>query len=162
MQNSDHVSLREFLEEKLQHLSTRVTNLDAKFDAALIAQEKATAQAFAASEKAIVKSEDAQRELNIKNNEFRGQLKDQSTLFMPSAEAKMMFTNFDEKLNALRNEFESKLSLSTQDIPGLRESRSESGGKSVGMHASWGIMLGAASLISTILSIAAVLISLFR
>jgi len=45
--------------------------------AALSAQEKLMSAAFAASEKAIVKAEEAQRDYNVRSNEFRGQLDDQ-------------------------------------------------------------------------------------
>lgn len=169
MQNSDHVSLREFLEEKLQHLSTRLDSIDSKYEAALLALEKSIAAAFASSEKAILKAEEAQRAYNAAHNDL---LRKQEAM-MPRPEFSLKMEGVDKDIAETRRELnftrevvpkeiaELRTSLMAE-ISSLRESRSESGGKSVGMHASWGIMLGAAGLISTILSIAAVLISLFR
>ncbi len=76
-------------------------------------------QRFQAQEKAILKAEENQRELNVKNNEFRGQLKDQSEKLMPREEAASMFRNLEGKVDDVK-----------KDISSLRESRSEGGGRS--------------------------------
>jgi hypothetical protein len=87
-------------------------------DKALTAQKEMTSVIFAASEKAVTKAEDAQREYNIRSNEFRGQLDDQAKKLMPREEARVLISNLDSKIEALKKEIDS-----------LRESRSELGGK---------------------------------
>ncbi len=76
-------------------------------------------QRFQAQEKAIAKAEENQRELNIKNNEFRSQLKDQSDRLMPREEAMGQFRALDSKIDDVK-----------KDVSSLRESRSEGGGRS--------------------------------
>jgi hypothetical protein len=89
--------------------------------AAIIASDKQTAQNFAASEKAISKAEEAQREYNIRSNEFRGQLDDQAKRLMPREEAQINFKAQDQKLESVKENF-------SKEIASLRESRSEGGG----------------------------------
>ena len=54
--------------------------------AAFAAQEKATAAALAAAKEAVAKAEVASDKRFESVNEFRGQLKDQATTFMPRTE----------------------------------------------------------------------------
>jgi hypothetical protein len=90
--------------------------------AALLAQKESTGNAFAASEKAIVKAEDAQRDYNVRSNEFRGQLDDQAKLLMSRAEA---FTKFD----GIELRFEEFKKRNDAELASLREFRSETGGE---------------------------------
>jgi hypothetical protein len=101
--------------------------------AAINASDKQTTASFAASEKAIVKAEEAQREYNVRSNEFRGQLDDQAKTLMPRLESQTVFKAYEDKLEAVK-----------QDVKSLRESRSELGGRALGMHGdllqrNWGI-----------------------
>ena len=66
--------------------------------AALAAQKELTNAAFASSEKAIVKAEDAQRDYNVRSNEFRGQLDDQAQTLMPRTETNVMINSMNDKL----------------------------------------------------------------
>jgi len=153
--SSADVSLKEYLErliderdrrlvgvidERNAHYDTRFKAAETAVAAALAAQEKATASNFAANEKAIVKAEDAQREYNIRSNEFRGQLDDQAKTLMPRNEADTRFTamaekidtlqvSMDEKLIALRNDATANYEANRREIGSLRESRSEGTGK---------------------------------
>lgn len=86
--------------------------------AALAAQEKLVSAAFLASEKAIVKAEEAQRDYNIRSNEFRGQLDDQAKTLLPRAEADGRFDNLVLQIEEIKTE-----------IAGLRESRSAGTGR---------------------------------
>jgi hypothetical protein len=134
------IALREYLEhiieerDRLYH--TRFEASAIAVNAALAAQEKAVAAAFLASERAISKAEEAQKDYNVRSNEFRGQLDDQAKGLMPRIETMGMFKSMDEKLEAMRRFFESRLesqrlsfekSTETQakEIASLRESRSE-------------------------------------
>lgn len=66
-------------------------------DAALIAAKEQVQVSFEASEKAIVKAENAQREYNIRSNEFRGQLDDQAKRLISRDEVVLMFKGQEEK-----------------------------------------------------------------
>lgn len=138
--NKDSVSIREFIErvvdERDRLYGARFEASAVAVNAALAAQEKAVAAAFGASEKAIIKAEDAQREYNIRSNEFRGQLDDQAKMLMPRSETAALFKAYDERVDAVRAVFESKLDNQRQsfdkaldaifkEIAGLRESRSQ-------------------------------------
>lgn len=153
MTDGDLVSLRDFFEEKLKHLVTRIDAVETKFDAALIAIEKATASSFAASEKAIMKSEAAQQELNIKNNEFRGQLKDQAEHLMPRTESLANWKSAVDKVTELKEQTEMKFDLVRKEIQVLREYRSEGGGKSAGLAQGWAILIAIIGILGTLVSI---------
>lgn len=122
---------------------------------ALAAQEKAVAAAFLASEKAIVKAEDAQKDYNVRSNEFRGQLDDQNKMQMPRIEAMGLFKAFEDKLSLYQKTMDDKLIAQQQafdtrleasklssekvfesiakEIGGLRESRSLLDGTKTGV-----------------------------
>lgn len=167
MNQQDRVSLKDYLETKLESLFKAIKDLiderdrlyDTRFkasevavNAALAAQEKAVNAAFLASEKAIVKAEDAQREYNIRSNEFRGQLDDQAKTLMPRPETVGLFKAVEDKFVFVQQNFESKLEAQrvsnekvfdsvTKEIASLRESRSEGAGKGMGYQNFWGILL---------------------
>jgi hypothetical protein len=114
-------ALRELVDERDRLYKERDESRKTAVDAALQAAKEKTTDAFVASEKAIVKAEDAQREYNARSNEFRGQLDDQAKTLLPRFEADSKFRAQEDKLEGLRKEVQS-----------LRESRSEtSGGRQV-------------------------------
>lgn len=161
------------LSERDRQYDTRFRASEIAVNAALAAQEKAVAAAFLASEKAIVKAEDAQKDYNVRSNEFRGQLDDQAKTLMPRTETLGLFKNIDDKLVAVQKSFEDKLEAirvsnekvfdsTTKEIAGLRESRSEISGKTGGLKDSWVILIGAVSLIVMILSISSAMYAFLR
>lgn len=147
----DAISLREHFEAEIATLRLLIDERDrlytAQFKAsevavaaALLAQKESVSNAFLASEKAIVKAEDAQKDYNIRSNEFRGQLDDQAKTLMPRLETLSLFKSVDDKINNLQKNFEDKLEAQrlsneklfdagAKEIAGLRESRSEGAGK---------------------------------
>ena len=154
---SEKVSLREYLERIVAEVSLRV---EQRFTLA----EKATDAAFTASEKAILKAEEAQRDYNHRSNEFRAQLDDQAKTLMRRIEALDLFTATGDKIEAIRIFFDSKLETQrvsfekdiealAKEIAALREYRSEvSGGKTSHREiisyliAFAGVMVGVASV----------------
>ena len=174
MRESEEVTLRQYFEKMLaerdRFYRSRLLGIEKQHASDIAGLEKSMLASFAAYKEAVLKAETAQQELNIKNNEFRGQLKDQSETLMPRAEAQNMFksssdklisveTQFDSKLDGAVKQFEAKFETARQDLAGLRESRSEGGGKSQGMQTSWIILIGAVGLIASILSIATVAVA---
>jgi hypothetical protein len=102
-------SLRQLVDERDRLYGSQFAGSRTAVDAALTAQKEQVAAAFLASEKAIVKAEDAQREYNVRSNEFRGQLDDQAKTLMPRPESAALFRAADEKLAFIQQSFESKL-----------------------------------------------------
>jgi hypothetical protein len=149
-----HDALVQIVDERDRLYDVRFRAAEAAVGAALAAQEKGTNAAFNASEKAISKAEDAQREYNIRSNEFRGQLDDQAKTLMPRPETTSLFQNVDDKINTVRSELNSRIEALIKDIASLRESRSESGGKSLGTHAVIAYVIAAISIILALLGFA--------
>ena len=53
---------------------------------------------FEAQKEAVSKAEDAQKEVNLRGNEYRGQLKDQNAMMMPRREAEARFEQLAEQI----------------------------------------------------------------
>ena len=124
------------IEERVKALSQLIDERDRLYlekfraseiavNAAIVAQKEQTASSFASSEKAIVKAEEAQREYNVRSNEFRGQLDDQAKLLMPRFEVQTIIRGLEEKLEGMRKAQEVQTFRFDQDIKSLRESRQE-------------------------------------
>ena len=154
-----HDALVQIVDERDRLYDVRFRAAEAAVGAALAAQEKGTNAAFNASEKAISKAEDAQREYNIRSNEFRGQLDDQAKTLMPRPETSALFKNMDDKVSNIRNELNSRIDTSNKEIASLRESRSEGGGRSTGLQAMWGYILAALAIVGWVFN---TVVNLFR
>lgn len=111
-------ALREVMSERDRRYDAQFKSAETAVSAALAAAEKQTTAAFSSSEKAIVKAEDAQKEYNLRSNEFRAQLKDQADRLITKDEANNRFKVQDEKIEVQRT-----------DIASLRESRSAGTGR---------------------------------
>jgi hypothetical protein len=72
--------------------------------AAIAASDKQTASTFAASEKAISKAEEAQRDYNVRSNEFRAQLDDQAKRLISRIEAQAVFKSIEDKIDEIKTE----------------------------------------------------------
>jgi len=90
--------------------------------AALVSADKQVTTAFSASEKAVNKSEEAQKDYNIRSNEFRGQLDDQAKTLMPRIEAIGKFDAIEKRLEETKARYD-------LEIASLREFRSDIGGR---------------------------------
>ncbi len=74
------------------------------FESRLASQDRETRNAFAASEKAIVKAEDAQKEYNIRSNEFRSTLDDQNKEMIRRTEVSTMMVAMNERVDRQQEE----------------------------------------------------------
>jgi len=162
------IPIREFLERIIEErdrlYDTRFRAGEIAVNAALAAQEKAVTAAFSASEKAIIKAEDAQREYNVRSNEFRGQLADQAQLLMSRTEALTMFNASSDKIEAMRLFFESRLETQrlafekindnlTKELGNLREYRSESVGSKSTQRETMSYIIGAIGIAIAVVAI---------
>jgi FAD/FMN-containing dehydrogenase len=74
----------------------------AAVDAALIAVKEQTKASFEASEKAIVKAEEAQKAYNASHNDLARKMDEQNKATMPRTESEARFRTLEEKINDLR------------------------------------------------------------
>jgi len=109
--------LRDLFDERDRRYEERAKASGTAVDAALASVKEQTRANFEASEKAIVKAENAQREYNVRSNEFRGQLDDQAKRLISRTEVDSIVKNLEEKIGRLDT-----------DIRGLRESRGAGAG----------------------------------
>ena len=145
------ISLREYLISEIDKLRQVANERDRLYNnqfedaknsvlTALIAQKEAVAAAFLASEKAIVKAEEAQKAYNLSHNDLNRKLDDQNKATMPRIEVVGLFKAFDDKLLFMQQNIDSKLEAARlsnekvyeafqKDIASLRESRSLLEGK---------------------------------
>lgn len=128
-----HVSLREINDERDRLYKERDDSRRTAVDAALTAVKEQTKASFEASEKAIVKAEDAQKSYNQSHNDLARKMDDQGKGTMPRSETESRFRSLEEKIN------EVKSAIST------------GGGRSAGLNQMWGYIVGALGLLLTIL-----------
>ena len=102
--------------------------------AALVSADKQVTTAFSASEKAVNKSEEAQKDYNVRSNEFRGQLDDQAKTLMPRTEALSRFETIDKRSEERKQQVDDAITDLRALIGNLRESRSEGVGSNVALH----------------------------
>lgn len=119
-----------------EHLEAVIESLDTRYDQRFADQQKAVDAALQSAEKAVAKAETASERRFEAVNEFRATLADQAGHFITRSEALARADNNAEKIDALAS----------------RLDRIE--GKSTGLNAGWGILVGAAGLISTLIAIA--------
>ena len=112
---------------------------DSALKSALAAQKELVAAAFAASEKAIQKAEDAQRAYNANHNDLSRKMEER------------------EKETITRREALDKIEALQKQIAELRESRSEVDGKSKGADAGLALLFAVVGLLLGGLSLAVAL-----
>jgi len=124
-------ALRDLVDERDRLYKERDDSRRTAVDAALAAAKEMNVIVAQASEKAIVKAENAQSEYNVRSNEFRGQLDDQAKMLISRTEVETMIRNIEEKI--MRNE---------NDVRALREGAREGIGKVAGAQVLWGLLIG--------------------
>jgi hypothetical protein len=89
-----------FQMERIGKLEAVGTERDLRYKEKFDAQEKAVKISFDSSEKAVQKAEDAQKEYNVRSNEFRSALDDQQKTLLTRNEADTRFTQIRELVDA--------------------------------------------------------------
>lgn len=95
--------IRELLNERDRLYRERDDSRRTAVDAALTAVKEQTKASFEASEKAIVKAEEAQRAYNLSHNDLSKKLDEQNKATMPRTEAESRFHTLQEKIDEVRN-----------------------------------------------------------
>lgn len=113
-------SIQDFINERDRRYEERFRAQESSVASALIAIEKQHVQATLASEKAIEKALQAQAQYNQSHNDLIRKMDGQYKEMIPRSEHEGDIKNLSDKHDGLKN-----------DVQGLRESRSESGGKEI-------------------------------
>ena len=142
--NHEHIELRTFIErifdERHRLYQAQIEALRENVLTVVSGQERAVSAAFASSQRAIDKAEAAQISHNAAQNEFRGQLRDQAASLMSRTESLSLHhahelrmdsieSSTNGRMEAFRIAVEKMTDGLSKEIQGLRESRSESGGR---------------------------------
>jgi phage-related tail protein len=96
-------ALRAIVDERDRLYKERDDSRRVAVDAALAAVKDQTKASFEASEKAIVKAEEAQRAYNLSHNDLARKMDDQNKATMPRVETEQRFHAVEEKINTLRD-----------------------------------------------------------
>lgn len=101
------------------------------------ANQTAIDKSFDTSQRAIDKSEQAQKDRNIQQNEIRGQLDDQNKAFVLNLSGLIPRKEFESAIERTAERFEDL----KDEIAGLRESRSEAAGAAATSIRTWGVVI---------------------
>jgi len=129
-------------------------------EAALVAAEKAVSAALAASEKAVNKAEISQNKVNETQNEFRGTLRDQASLFMPRTEVESLVREIRVAIAGLenvQNDLRSRLDVGPPSLATLQTRSDESAGRNAGGLDTRTLMFALIAGVGTIVGIVAFL-----
>lgn len=127
-----HEHIIRLLDEREQLSIERAGRLSERIDS----MKEQTRLAFASSEKAIEKSESAQKDYNLRSNEFRSALDD-------AQKNSVSVSRFDD----FKKEYESYKNSQHNEIRSLRESRSEVSGRRDGISVAWAVLIGISGLL---------------
>jgi hypothetical protein len=123
----------ELMEERDRRYGERFDAQDRAVSAAFQAQKELNRIVAESSEKAIIKAENAQRDYNQRSNEFRGALDDQAKVMSRDMLSRKEYESsrcaLDDKINALGGKYDEKIDDIKDNIQGIRESLSKTGGK---------------------------------
>lgn len=151
MTHDEEVRLRDYLEriidERDRRYEDRFKAQETAVYAALSANRELTNAAFASSEKAIVKAEDAQRDYNQRSNEFRGQLDDQAKRLISREEVGIRFASVEDKIETRATSIEEKIDEVKRDINALRDFKSNIQGRIWAIGAVIGAVVAIVSLL---------------
>jgi len=96
-------AVREINDERDRLYKERDESRTTAVDAALTAVKEQTKASFDASEKAIVKAEEAQKAYNVAHNDLTRKLDEQNKATMPRSETEARFHSLEEKVNEVRH-----------------------------------------------------------
>lgn len=117
------------------HYDKVLEEMDRRYEQRFIAQESASRAAMTAAQEAVHKAEVAAEKRFDSVNEFRATLADQASTLMPRAESTLRWEAVSERVTKIEN-------LLAADV-----------GKSQGLNAAWGYLVGAIALAATVVSI---------
>ncbi len=127
--------LKELLLTKIQAVADQLEERDTLYTDRDLSRQKAIEAAFAASEKATSKSDQNAEKWRENANEWRSAMQDREIRFASRVEV-------DNELKNLRTELAS-----------VKEQQDTGKGKGEGLSTSWGIVLGSAAILATLMAV---------
>jgi hypothetical protein len=114
---SQIANLRDVMDERDRRYTDRFDAQDKAVEAALLAQKSAVDAALVSSDKAVAKAEEAQKEYNIRSNEFRAALDDAGKLNITRNEVGVLIKASEDRDSALQAQI-TELRLSKATLEG--------------------------------------------
>lgn len=139
VERREDVSLKEYFERIL-------AEKDAAYAQRFEAQEKAVEAALIAQKEAVQKAETAAEKRFDSVNEFRAQLSDQATTFMPRREA-------ESSMRAMTEKYEQLAKTNADNIDALERRQDRNEGRSSGLGAGWGYLVGGIGIVGAVIGI---------
>lgn len=115
---------------EIHRLEQLMEERDRRYENQFKAQDDKTSLALASSKEAVNKAETATEKRFEGVNEFRAALSDNAAMLIPRSEAQSRFASMEEKMQAMKESQNVVREELMKEVHSLRESRSESGGKS--------------------------------
>lgn len=119
--HSELAANRDVLDERDKLYKERDDSRRTAVDAALTAVKEQTKASFEASEKAIVKAEEAQKSYNASHNDLSRKMDEQYKAMTPQSEARLKWDNTDKEVGDLRRELTATREGAQKEITGLRD-----------------------------------------
>ena len=164
--SNNYISLRDHVDKicttKDRLCDKLMMSLEERFDIRICAIEKSIKSAFESSEKAIEKAEMAQKEYNARSNEFRGQLDDQAKMLMPRNESIATTKANRDRTEDIWKMYEERHEIMRTDIEKLRDQVIQSRGAKEGHKESWTWLIGAVSLVVSVITLLMILTKIMK
>jgi hypothetical protein len=154
--------LEKLLVERDRRYEEKFIAIEHAREAAFASQKQLTDAAFASAQKAVDKAEEAQKEYNIRSNEFRQALDDANKGNIPRPEYQAGHKTLIDRVDAEGIRVQEKFEEMKKSIDDLRISKANIGGKAEQSKADSALGFSVASLIGTLVAIIAVVITLIR
>lgn len=130
-----------------------VHDADRRYEQRFVAQEKAVEAALEASALATSKAEQDNQRWRDAANEWRDAMNDREVRFMPRNEAAAELGNFAKQLEEHVKARAFLIDSLQKQISELQTWRASTEGKSTGLSAGWGYLVGAIGLAATVIAI---------
>jgi hypothetical protein len=145
------------IESLALHFHKILEERDLRYEQRFEAAQAAFHDALAAQEKAVTKAEIASEKRFDAVNEFRAQLADQATTFLPRQEYQARHDALTEKVDSAVAALGNRIERNTEDLKKNLDTvnlvAAAAQGKGSGLAQGWGILLGAAGLIGTVIAV---------
>jgi len=145
------------MDERDRRYEERSVQSTKSVELALTAQKSLSEQAFANAEKAIAKADTATEKRFDAVNEFRAQLSDQTSTFLPRNEYTVQHKSMEEKIDAVEANLTARIEqnnkASLDSIADLKDSRTLTKGRGEGISATVAYMIAGVGVVCTIIGL---------
>jgi len=139
-------TLREALRNEIGALRAVIDERDRRYESERKADHDAFASAHEASRDALQLARAFDNRMEVKNNEFRGQLKDTELTYIPRNEA-------SARIDGIRSEALARIDNLEKSLDSLRQRVTASEGHGSGLNAGWGYLIGGVGFLGALIAI---------